>query len=149
MLVNIIKNSKDGEYSNQILKGVDKIEPTIYDNILLKKLLFNEIKNGEEINKNIFMMENELQSIKSNVREDSVKNAINEKHSLLDSIDSITAEIDYLNEQNTEYINILSNNTNIVDRLKAEINTYQKANKLLLKKIKADTTSITVDTKTR
>jgi len=79
MLVNIIKNSKDGEYSNQILKGVDKIEPTIYDNILLKKLLFNEIKNGEEINKNIFMMENELQSIKSNVREDSVKNAINEK----------------------------------------------------------------------
>lgn len=120
------------DYAYQIKMGIEKIKFLVEDNVISKRMLLKEYKRGEEIQKEIDALTNEIEKnnhiMQSN--NDQKGKMIVEKYQLLNNLGTITNEIDKYSEINNNYIKALQakERPNKYVKLLEEIEKLKKEN---------------------
>lgn len=127
MLCNILNGSHNFEYYNQITNGIGKIENLCNENLTLKRAIFMKQIEQENNLKQINKIEEDIESIINNSKN---SRSLYEKYNLMNSIETISEEVDLYSELNDTYIecsNII-NKKDTIKKLEAELKLLKKEN---------------------
>ena len=133
MLLNILNNNEDFSYHAPIKKGIDKIEHLFKFNMTIKRAYYKENTRFEEISKKVSQLNDQFMNIKETIKNNPSGRLLIEKINLLDSLESISKEIDFYTESNQTYKVIYDtiNKKELISQLKDRIKELKQSNLIL------------------
>ena len=137
MLLKILNTTSGFEYHTQIKKGIDKIETICKDNLYLKRSLWRERLNEESLMEKLDKSEKTKSFLLQDNEKDSKKILIKEKMNLMNSIESISEDLDKATELNDQYkeLDNIINKKEIIMCLQQKIKQLSRENKDIKNKI--------------
>ncbi len=88
-----MKGSNVNDYSEQIKKGLSKVEYLYKDTIEFKKLLIREIKKGDDYNREIENLKIQVKMKTDEIKNEECGKIISEKKDLLENIATVSQEV--------------------------------------------------------
>jgi len=88
-----LKGSNVNDYSEQIKKGLSKVEYLYKDSIEFKKLLIREIKKGDDYNREIENLKIQVKMKTDEIKNEDYGKIISEKKDLLENIATVSQEV--------------------------------------------------------
>jgi hypothetical protein len=137
MLLKILNTTSGFEYHTQIKKGVDKIETICKDNLYLKRSLWRERLNEESLMEKLDKSEKNISFLLQDNEKEVKKVLIKEKLHLVNSIESISEDLDKATELNDQYkeLDNIINKKEIIMTLQHKIKQLSRENKDIKNKI--------------
>ena len=89
----MVKFTKNGEYLDKIITGLDKIESLQTEKEILRSILSDEYRDNLDLMKKIHELKSQIEYLKDKVLCKDENESILQKHILIDSINSLSQEV--------------------------------------------------------